>query len=169
MERRIVIGVAAAAAIVALLYMRKRQAASEAAGTGVLTSNAGALNAALGNASSTTAAAWGGTMPSLADALKNAHVADKVAASPAPVNQVKPQRVESVFVAAAPAPVASSSGAAWGGMSAAPAPARDFSSTVSAAGLRTYADGSTHQMSDSELYMFNLQRGGINAAAAMGY
>ncbi len=166
------IGLAAAAAVVALLYMRKGQAAATVAGTsGVISSgsnNAGSLAAALSQAASGASALWPGSTAPSVGYTKPARVSDPVAAAPAPkpTPVPKPTVTESVFVAAAPAPVPSSGGAVFGAASTGNS---QFDSTVSPTGLRTYADGSTHQMTDGELYVFRLQQSGKNPAAALGY
>lgn len=81
MQRKTMMGLAAVAAIAALIYMRKRGADSQAAGTsGVLSSNAALLNAAMGNASNNMrpiSVTVSGKAPAPA-------VADTTARSPAP-------------------------------------------------------------------------------------
>lgn len=83
MERKTMMGLAAVAGAVALLYMRSRSASAEAGSTGgVLTSNASWLNSAMGNASS----GWGANPVTIT------------------VNQTKPLAVDDVAKSPAPAP-----------------------------------------------------------------
>ena len=87
MDRRAMMGLAAVAAGVVLLYLRRKAASADAASAaGVMTSNAAAINAALGHAGSTGQ----GTGPAVAflpPGETGFTPADQTASSPAPSQQ----------------------------------------------------------------------------------
>lgn len=162
MERKTVIGLAAVAAVAVLLYMRKQGASAATAGTGgVLSSNAAALNAAMGNV------AQGFVTPQAAAKPTAINVLVASPTKPQTVSPTKPERVED-YSASAKAPA---SVAVFGGSSAPRASAGSSGIggyTVSESGLRTYADGSTYQMTPNELYMYNLNKGGKSSFVYAG-
>lgn len=122
MDRRITIGLAAAAAVVGLMYLRSKSASAATAGTGgVLTSNAALLNTAMGNAAK--------TMPPVTITVNQTKPAvyDNTATAPAP--------------APAPAPAASSAPrAVFGGTM--PGASADTGGYLDAEGWWHYPDGS---------------------------
>lgn len=78
MQRKALMGMAAVAGIALLLYIRRKGASDDAASTsGVLTSNAALINAAMGNV-------WGGSSAPASAPAPAAPVADARASSPAP-------------------------------------------------------------------------------------
>lgn len=114
MERKTVIGLAAVAAVAVLLYLRKRGADAATAGTGgVLTSNAAALNAAMGNVPA-------GLKPVTINVTPKPTVVDSVARAPAPAPApvAAPASAYTVTPAKPPEPAAYSTG--WGAMFAPP-------------------------------------------------
>lgn len=83
MQRKTMMGAAAVAAVVALLYMRKRSADSQTADTsGVMTSNAALLNAAMGNVANGFTRSINVNVAPSADGQGG--VADTTATAPAP-------------------------------------------------------------------------------------
>ena len=78
MQRKALMGMAAVAGIALLLYIRRKGASDDAASaSGVLTSNAALINAAMGNV-------WGGSAGAAAPVPAPEKVSDTRASSPAP-------------------------------------------------------------------------------------
>jgi hypothetical protein len=134
MERKTMMGLAAVAGAVALLYMRSRSASAATAGTGgVLTSNSSWLNSAMGNTSS----GWGANPVQIIVNTKHPTPVDDVAKSPPP----------------APAGVPAEVIGGAGGDDIGPV-------KISNTGYRTYADGSGRQLTPEEQHVINLQAKG---------
>lgn len=139
-------GLAAVAAIGALLYMRKKTDGAAVAGAGAVTSAAtkpaswtSALAGLLAGASSAASAAGGATKPAAA-------VSDMTATSQPETANTKPMQVSG---AQSPAP-------AFGGGGS-----KQITATVDEeTWIRTYSDGSTEQLTPGEIHMYRLQKGG---------
>lgn len=150
MERKTVIGLAAVAAVAVLLYMRKQGASAATAGTGgVLSSNAAALNAAMGNVAQGFVNPQAAAKPTAINVLVASPTKPQTAPAPAPA-VVQDYSASSTKPQPAPVPQRAVFGPG-GGVGKV---------TVSDSGLRTYADGSTYQMTPNELHMYRLQKGG---------
>ncbi|GKT19566.1 hypothetical protein AVHY2522_22950 [Acidovorax sp. SUPP2522] len=143
MDRKTLMVIAAAGAVLVLLRMRSQAATVPAAGA------AGSGTGSAGVPASWTSALAGLMSPRPSG--NNTKAPPVVDHSTAPAPSSAPAVIQ-IAPPAAPA----LDGAAWGGQSY--TPAAGFRVTVNGSGLMTYGDGSTHQMTPSEYHAWKLQQ-----------